>query len=43
MAGPVPAIHALICSQGVDARDKRGHDVEGLAQTNEKERQRAIF
>ena len=30
MAGLVPAIHALLCSQGVDARDKRGHDVEGL-------------
>jgi hypothetical protein len=26
MAGLVPAIHALPCSQGVDARDKRGHD-----------------
>ena len=26
MAGLVPAIHALLCSQGVDARDKRGHD-----------------
>ncbi len=24
--GHVPAIHALLCSQGVDARDKRGHD-----------------
>jgi len=22
----VPAIHALPCGQGVDARDKRGHD-----------------
>ena len=22
----VPAIHALLCSQDVDARDKRGHD-----------------
>ena len=30
----VPAIHALLCSQGVDARDKRGHDVERLVQTN---------
>jgi hypothetical protein len=30
----VPAIHALRCSQGVDARDKRGHDVERLVQTN---------
>jgi hypothetical protein len=29
----VPAIHALLCSQGVDARDKRGHDVERLVQT----------
>src|ERR1041385_5052962 len=28
MAGLVPAIHAFICRQGVDARDKRGHDVE---------------
>ena len=26
MAGLVPAIHALLWSQGVDARDKRGHD-----------------
>jgi hypothetical protein len=27
MAGPVPAIHVFSwCSQGVDARDKRGHD-----------------
>jgi hypothetical protein len=30
----VPAIHALLCSQGVDARDKRGHDVARLAQSN---------
>jgi hypothetical protein len=22
----IPAIQALLCSQGVDARDKRGHD-----------------
>jgi hypothetical protein len=34
----VPAIHALLCSQGVDARHKAGHDVEGLAQTNRKQR-----
>jgi len=33
MAGLVPAIHALLCSQGVDARDKRGHDVARLVQT----------
>jgi hypothetical protein len=26
MAGPVPAIHALLWRSGVDARDKRGHD-----------------
>jgi hypothetical protein len=27
MAGPVPAIHALLCGEkDVDARDKRGHD-----------------
>ncbi len=26
MAGLVPAIHDLLFSQGVDARDKRGHD-----------------
>ena len=26
MAGLVPAIHALLWCQGVDARDKRGHD-----------------
>jgi len=34
MAGLVPAIHVLICrneKKDVDARDKRGHDVEGLA------------
>jgi hypothetical protein len=34
MAGFIPAIHALLCSQGVDARDKRGHDVERLVPTN---------
>jgi hypothetical protein len=34
MAGLVPAIHALLCEQGVDARDKRGHDVERLMQAN---------
>jgi hypothetical protein len=33
MAG-LPAIHALLCSQGVDARDERGHDVERLVQIN---------
>jgi hypothetical protein len=28
----VPAIHAfLYVNQGVDARDKRGHDVDGVA------------
>jgi hypothetical protein len=26
----VPAINALLCGQGVDARHKAGHDVEGL-------------
>ena len=26
MAGLVPAIHALLRGQDVDARDKRGHD-----------------
>jgi hypothetical protein len=26
MAGLVPAIHALLSSQGVDARHKAGHD-----------------
>jgi hypothetical protein len=31
MAGLVPAIHALLCgTKDVDARDKRGHDGEGL-------------
>jgi hypothetical protein len=46
MAGLVPAIHAFLCNQGVDARDigersdavlrtaKRGHDVEKLTQVN---------
>jgi hypothetical protein len=31
MAGLVPAIHALLAElpQGVDARDKRGHDGVG--------------
>ena len=29
----VPAIHALLCSQGVDARHKAGHDVERLVKT----------
>jgi hypothetical protein len=30
MAGLVPAIHALLVAtlEGVDARDKRGHDAE---------------
>jgi hypothetical protein len=29
MAGPVPAIHVLLQEKkDVDARDKRGHDVE---------------
>jgi hypothetical protein len=26
MAGLVPAIYALLCSEGVDARHKAGHD-----------------
>jgi hypothetical protein len=26
MAGLVPAIHAFLCSPGVDARRKAGHD-----------------
>jgi hypothetical protein len=26
MAGLVPAIHVFLCSQGVDARHKAGHD-----------------
>jgi hypothetical protein len=27
MPGPVPGIHALLClNQGVDGRDKPGHD-----------------
>jgi hypothetical protein len=30
MAGFVPAIHAFPRGQGVDARHKAGHDVEGL-------------
>jgi hypothetical protein len=31
MAGLVPAIHALLCSEeGEDARHKAGHDVEGV-------------
>jgi hypothetical protein len=34
MAGLVPAIHALLCIQGVDARDKRRHDREKPVQTN---------
>ena len=29
----VPAIHALLCSQDVDARHKAGHDVERLVLT----------
>jgi len=28
MAGLVPAIHAFLCSQDVDARHKAGHDEE---------------
>jgi hypothetical protein len=32
----VPGIHALPCSQGVDARDKRGHDVERPARSQAK-------
>ena len=34
MAGLVPAIHALLCSQCVDARHKAGHDVVRLVQNN---------
>jgi hypothetical protein len=35
MAGLVPAIHDLLSSkEDVDARDKRGHDAEGLVQTS---------
>ena len=34
MAGLVPAIHALLCSQDVDARHKAGHDVEGVVRAN---------
>ena len=30
----VPAIHALLCGQGVDARDKRGHDADRPVQSN---------
>ncbi len=30
MAGLVPAIHAFLCSQDVDARHKAGHDVERI-------------
>ena len=26
MAGLVPAIHVLLCEEGVDARHKAGHD-----------------
>jgi hypothetical protein len=30
MPGFVPGIHALLCiKEGVDGRDKPGHDVEG--------------
>jgi hypothetical protein len=32
MAGLVPAIHVLLCSQDVDARHKAGHDVEEAVQ-----------
>jgi hypothetical protein len=32
MAGLVPAIHALLHSQGVDGRDKRVHDGGGCVQ-----------
>jgi hypothetical protein len=34
MAGLVPGIHALRCSQGVDARDKRGHDGRDSSASN---------
>jgi len=36
MAGLVPAIHVFIArsKQVVDARDKRGHDVERMEQSN---------
>ncbi len=34
MAGLVPAIHVLLSNkEGVDARDKAGHDVDRLAQS----------
>jgi len=36
MAGLVPAIHVLEAGkEDVDARDKRGHDDEGIASNNE--------
>jgi len=34
MAGLVPAIHALLRSQGVDARHKAGHDVDEPVRAN---------
>jgi len=36
MAGLVAAIHALLAAKkGVDARDKRGHDVERVSQNRQ--------
>jgi len=34
MAGLVPAIHVLAAKQGVDARHKAGHDVDGFLPNN---------
>jgi hypothetical protein len=31
MPALVAGIHAFACKQGVDGRDKPGHDVDGLA------------
>jgi hypothetical protein len=42
MAGLVPAINALLCSQGVDARHKAGHDVDRVVQTNWKQSRFAL-
>jgi hypothetical protein len=37
----VPAIHALLWRQGVDARDKRGHDERCILAERTRERQHA--
>jgi hypothetical protein len=37
MAGLVPAIHALLGGQDVDARHKAGHDVERLVHSTAKQ------